>query len=298
MTPSFRSVRFVYRPALVERVSAFVSGCEKRTKNAKCASRFPYFGTATGETRAKRASGTLDARIHRSMREAQSLSRPLVLVVEDDVEMRRTLRFAFQSGGYDVLEAGTGKHALAKIREAAPNVMILDLGLPDIDGVDVAVDVRRCHEFPIVVLSARGDEDQQIRALDAGVDDYVTKPFRERELMARVRAALRRGPRIREYRELEVGDIRMDSVGRRVFVENDEVELTPIEFKLLHVLLSEAGRVVTHRQLLSEVWGPEAAGEVHYLRVFMRQLRAKIEEDAASPKRILTALGVGYRVAP
>jgi len=225
-------------------------------------------------------------------------SRPVVLVVEDDVEMRKVLVLAFQNHGYEVTEAGTGEQALAQVRDAPPSVMTLDLGLPDIHGVELALTIRRKHEFPIIVLSARAEEEQQIQALDAGANDYVTKPFREEELMARVRAALRLGPRVREQRQLALGDIRMDTIGRRVFLKGVEVELTPTEFKLLQILLGEAGRVVTHSQLLSGVWGPSSKNEVQYLRVYMRQLRAKLEENAARPKRLLTALGVGYRVAP
>jgi two-component system, OmpR family, KDP operon response regulator KdpE len=224
--------------------------------------------------------------------------RPVVLLVEDDREMRGVLGVALRGRGYDVIEAATGRQALAKLREAPPNLMILDLGLPDIDGVDVATQVRHEHQLPIIILSARGEEAQQIKALDAGANDFVTKPFREGELMARVRAALRYAPSGRDLGEVEVGDIRMDTVQRQVYVNDVEIELTPTEFKLLHVLLSEAGRVVTHQHLLSEVWGPSHENEVQYLRVYMRQLRAKIEENASRPKRILTALGVGYRVAP
>jgi two-component system KDP operon response regulator KdpE len=225
------------------------------------------------------------------------MSRPLVLLVEDDRNMRNILRLALQGRGYDVVEAATGSQALARFREALPNVMILDLGLPDVDGVDVARKVRSQHDLPIIVLSARNEEEQQIRALDAGANDFVTKPFREGELMARVRAALRYGSTAREHRELEVGDIRMDTVGRRVFVKQVEVELTPTEFKLLHLLVREGGRIVTHRQLLSELWGSSRSTEVQSLRVFMRQLRSKIEDNASRPKRIVTALGVGYRLA-
>ena len=226
------------------------------------------------------------------------MSRPVVLLVEDDRDMRGVLRLALQGRGYDVVEAVNGNQALAKFREAPPNLMILDLGLPDIDGVDVTLRVRHQHELPIIVLSARGEETQQIRALDAGANDYVTKPFREGEFMARVRSALRYAPRAREYDELEVGCVRMDTVRRRAFVRDELVELTPTEFKLLHVLLSEAGRIVRHHQLLTEVWGPSAKDQVQYLRVYMRQLRTKIEENATRPKRIITVLGVGYRVIP
>ena len=161
----------------------------------------------------------------------------------------------------------------------------------------MVVNLRRQHHFPIIALSARHEEEHQVRVLDAGADGYVTKPFREGELMARVRAALRHA-RGREYHELEIGDLRMDTVDHRVFLKNVEVKLTPIEFKLLHALLCESGRVVTHEQLLGKVWGPNYTNQVQYLRVFMRQLRVKLEEDAARPERILTALGVGYRLAP
>ncbi|HYQ14436.1 MAG TPA: response regulator [Polyangiaceae bacterium] len=224
-------------------------------------------------------------------------ARPLVLLVEDDRDLRGVLRLALQGRGYDVLEAASGNQALARFREASPQLMIVDLGLPDIDGVDVTWRVRREHELPIIVLSARTEEAQQIRAFDAGANDYVTKPFREGELMARVRSALRYAPNARAQRELRVGAVRLDTLDRKVFVEDVEVEMTPTEFKLLHVLACDAGRVVTHRRLLGEVWGA-GCREVQYLRVYMRQLRNKIEADSARPKRLLTVLGVGYRFGP
>jgi two-component system KDP operon response regulator KdpE len=225
------------------------------------------------------------------------MSSSVVLLVEDDRDMRRVLQVALRGRGYEVVAAANGTQALNSVQEAPPHLMILDLGLPDIDGVDVAANVRKKHELPIIVLSARGEEEQQIKALDAGANDFVTKPFREGELMARVRAALRHAPRAQEQRELEVGDIRMDTVSRQVFVKDEEVALTPIEFKLLQLLLCEGGRVLRHRDLLCQVWGPQCAEEVQYLRVFMRQLRAKIEDDAARPRRLVTVLGVGYRLA-
>ena len=226
------------------------------------------------------------------------MSRPVILVVEDDRDMRNVLLVALRGRGYDVVATETGAQAMAKLRELPADVMILDLGLPDIDGVDVATSVRKHHDLPIIVLSARREEEQQVKAFDAGANDYVTKPFREAELMARVRAALRYGRTSSDYSELEVGDIRMDTVERRVFLKNIEVVVTPIEFKLLRILLGEAGGVVTHGRLLNEVWGPGSKNEVQYLRVYMRQLRVKVEDNAAQPKRILTALGVGYRVVP
>jgi len=222
--------------------------------------------------------------------------RPLVLVVDDDRELRAVLRSALHSRGYDVIEAGSGQQALARCREARPHLMIVDLGLPDIDGVDVTWRVRREHELPIIVLSGRSEEAQQIRALDAGASDYVTKPFREGELMARVRSALRRAPGGRDLRELRIGDLSIDVVERRVFVGALEIELTSTEFKLLYALARDAGRVVTHRRLLAEVWG-SGCQEVQYLRVYMRQLRCKLEEEATRPKRLVTVLGVGYRFA-
>lgn len=224
--------------------------------------------------------------------------RPVILVVEDDRDMRNVLLVALRGRGYDVVTASSGTQAMTKLREVSADVMILDLGLPDIDGVDVASNVRRYHDLPIIVLSARRDEGEKVKAFDAGANDFVTKPFREAELMARVRAALRYGRTSSEHTELAVGDIRMDTVDHRVFLKNEEIVLTRIEYKLLRILLGEAGSVVTHGRLLNEVWGPTSKNEVQYLRVYMRQLRMKMEDDAAQPKRLLTALGVGYRVVP
>jgi two-component system KDP operon response regulator KdpE len=219
----------------------------------------------------------------------------LVLVVEDDGPMRRVLLLALRAQGYDALEAGDGTAAIEKVRTRAPQAMILDLGLPDMDGVEVVSAVRSASDIPIIVLSARSEEREQIRALDAGVNDYVTKPFREGELMARIRSALRhaRGPR---GERIAVGDLSVDVLARRVFVGADEVSLTPTEFKLLHVLARNAGRVVTHAQLLREVWGEEHVDEIQYLRVFMRQLREKLDVRGDALRRIVTAPGVGYRL--
>ncbi len=224
-------------------------------------------------------------------------SRPLILVVEDEELMRRVLHVALRSQGYEVAEAATGNQALLKIRARKPDAIILDLGLPDMDGAQVASYVREEHEVPIIVLSARGEEQQQIRALDAGANDYVTKPFREGELMARIRAALRSANHVPDRNELRIGDLRIDVLGRRVFLKGNEVILTPTEFKLLHLLASEAGRVLSHSHLLREVWGPSHVDELQYLRVYMKQLRQKIEDDPAQPQRLLTTPGVGYRLA-
>ena len=221
----------------------------------------------------------------------------LILVVEDEAVMRRVLTLALHSRGYLVAQAETGQQALDRIRAGRPDAMILDLGLPDMDGIEVAAVAHREHQVPIIVLSARGEEEQQIRALDVGADDYVTKPFREGELMARLRATLRRAPlAVRD--ELSIGDLKLDVYARSVTCGAQAVSLTPLEFKLLQVLAEARGRVVTHERLLTEVWGPKHANEVQYLRVYMKQLRRKIEEEPANPKRLLTILGVGYRLVP
>jgi len=225
------------------------------------------------------------------------MTKHVVLVVEDDSVMLGVLTLALRNQGYQVVPAGTGRAALAEVNLRPPDAMILDLGLPDIDGFEVASAVRGRYELPIIVLSARDGEEDQIRALDTGANDYVTKPFREGELMARVRAALRRPIPLSERREICVADLRIDCLERTVRVREQEVTLTRTEFDLLYLLAKNANQVVSHRQLLREVWGTRGAEDVHYLRVYMRNLRQKIEEDPADPRRIVTALGVGYRLA-
>jgi len=224
------------------------------------------------------------------------VTRHVVLVVEDDSVMLGVLTLALRNQGYQVVSAGTGRGALSEISLRTPDAMILDLGLPDIDGFEVASTVRDRHELPIIVLSARDAEEDQIRALDCGANDYVTKPFREGELMARVRAALRRPVPLSERRELCVAELRIDCLLRTVRVREKEVTLTPTEFDLLYFLAKNADQVVTHRQLLRAVWGARRGDDIHYLRVYMRSLRQKIEDDASLPRRIVTALGVGYRL--
>ncbi len=224
------------------------------------------------------------------------MNRSTLLVVEDDAEMRGVVSFALRSYGYDVQEAATGAEALSQIQTRAPDAVILDLGLPDIDGFVVTACIRQEHDFPIIVLSARSEEQHQVRALDSGANDYVTKPFREGELMARIRAALRRPVPALERREIVLGDLRIESSQRRVFVRGNEVALTRTEFELLDVLARNADRVVTHKQLLRAVWGAEHLEEVHYLRVYIKLLRGKIEKNPSHPTRILTTLGVGYRL--
>jgi two-component system KDP operon response regulator KdpE len=225
------------------------------------------------------------------------MKRASVLVVEDDAVMLGVLSVALKSHGYDVRAAASGGEALSEIRRKLPDAMILDLGLPDMDGFEVAARVRDRSELPIIVLSARGEEYSQIRALDEGANDYVTKPFREGELMARVRVALRRPVDRAARTQLVVGDVRIDELQQRVFVEEVEVEVTPTEFKLLQLLARHQDQVVTHQQLLREIWGAARVSEMQYLRVYVKQLRQKIEKDPSHPQRIRTALGVGYRLA-
>jgi two-component system KDP operon response regulator KdpE len=224
------------------------------------------------------------------------MRRSHLLVVEDDAAMRGVVSLALRSHGYDVKEAATGADALDQIQARTPDAVLLDLGLPDIDGFVVTACIRQTHDFPIIVLSARSEEQHQVRALDSGANDYVTKPFREGELMARIRAALRRPVPVLERRDLTLGDLRIDSNERRVFVRGVEVAFTPTEFELLEVLARNADRVVTHRQLLRAVWGAEHVEDVRYLRVYVKLLRNKLERNPARPTRLRTTLGIGYRL--
>ncbi len=223
----------------------------------------------------------------------------LVLVVDDDVPIRRFLRAGLESAGYRLVEAGTGADALREASTRAPDVVLLDLGLPDMDGFEVVKRLREWTQLPILVLSARGQEQDKIRALDSGADDYVTKPFAMGELLARVRAALRHHDRTRDGAEasvVQVEDLRVDLGVRRVSVGGRDVRLTPIEYRLLAVLARHAGRVLTHDQILREVWGPQAAGQHHYIRVYMAQLRQKLEPDPPRPRWLVSEPGVGYRL--
>ena len=224
----------------------------------------------------------------------------LVLVVDDEPQVLRFLRASLGAHGYRLVEATTGEQALVEAATRAPDLVLLDLGLPDLDGVEVARRLREWSAVPIVVLSARGQENDKILALDAGADDYLTKPFGTGELLARMRVALRHADRVAAGlgdSAVETGDLRVDLAERRVLVKGVEVRLTRTEFNRLAALAKHAGKVLTHRQLLQEVWGPGSAGQSHYLRVYMGQLRHKLEEDAARPRYLLTETGVGYRLA-
>ena len=226
------------------------------------------------------------------------IPRPLVLVVEDEPQMMRFLRATLPSQGYRVAEAATGQQGLVEAAMRSPDLVLLDLGLPDMDGVEVMRRLREWSAIPVIVLSARGQEGDKIQALDAGADDYLTKPFGIGELLARVRVALRHlagaaGPAEVVF---ETGELKVDLGARRVFVGEREVRLTRTEYRLLALLVKHAGKVVTHRQLLKDVWGPNAVEETHYLRVYMGQLRQKLEADPARPRYLLTETGVGYRL--
>ena len=224
---------------------------------------------------------------------------PLVLLIEDEPQMRRFLRAALESHEYRLVEATTSREGLAQATSRNPDVILLDLGLPDGDGIDLARRIREWSTTPIIVISARGKEQDKIAALDAGADDYLTKPFDVGELMARLRVALRHATRsggAAAEPVFVVGDLRVDLARRQVFVAGTEVHLTPTEYRLLTRLVHHAGKVLTHRQLLQEVWGPNALEHSHYVRVYMTQLRHKLEADATRPRYLLTEPGVGYRL--
>ena len=224
---------------------------------------------------------------------------PTILVIEDDPPIRKFLRVTLGSQGYRIVESETGKDGLLQAASHSPDLIILDLGLPDMDGVEVVKQIREWSAVAVIVVSARGKEQDKIVALDAGADDYLTKPFAAGELLARVRVALRHAAIAKADTGepvLQVAGLVVDLLRRRVTVEANEVHLTPNEFKLLAVLVKHAGMVMTHRQLLREVWGPGSGNETHYLRVYMNQLRQKLESDPARPKYLLTEPGVGYRL--
>jgi two-component system KDP operon response regulator KdpE len=228
-----------------------------------------------------------------------SESKPLVLVVEDDAQMRKFVRIALESHDYRVVEASSGDEAVRQATSYAPDAVLLDLGLPDMDGLSVARRLREWSAVPILVISARGQEDVKVQALDGGADDYLTKPFGAAELMARLRVALRHAARSREAPSAKVSigdDVELDLVKRQVRVRGAEVHLTPIEYKLLTELAKHAGMVVTHRHLLEQVWGPGHAHQMQYLRVYMTQLRHKLEQHPARPRYLVTEPGIGYRL--
>lgn len=234
------------------------------------------------------------------MNERSAEHPPLILLVEDEPQIRRFVRNALEEEGWRVHESAEGRPGLVESGTRQPDLVILDLGLPDMDGVDFIRDLRTWSATPILILSARGAETDKIAALDEGADDYLTKPFSIGELLARVRALLRR----RQVQRGEGGavisfdDVRIDFSRRVVQRGGEDLHLTPIEYRLLALLVGNAGKVMTHRHLMQEVWGPTYAESSHYLRIYVGRLRQKLEADAAQPKHFLTETGVGYRFQP
>lgn len=225
--------------------------------------------------------------------------RTTVLVVDDEPQIRRLLRASLAGQGFLVIEAETGQAGLAIAASHQPDIIILDLGLPDMDGLDIVRQIRGWTATPILILSARGRERDKVTALDAGADDYVTKPFGMGELTARMRVALRHAAvqaSGRDTQEITIGELSIDLAKRSVRLAGERVHITPIEYNLLCVLARNAGKVVTHRQLLQEVWGPGALDSRHYVRIYMQQLRLKLELEPARPRYLLTEPGVGYRL--
>jgi two-component system KDP operon response regulator KdpE len=228
-----------------------------------------------------------------------SEKRSVAVVIEDDAQIRRFLKATLEENGFKYVEAETAKKGLVQCETQMPDLIILDLGLPDLDGLEVIGTVREWSKVPIVVLSARGQEKDKVAALDAGADDYLTKPFGVEELLARIRVALRHASRTGSSEAESVfrhEDLEVDLGRRLVFVSGNEVHLTPIEYRLLATLVKHAGKVLTHRQILVEVWGPNAEFEHQYLRVYMNQLRHKLEPEPARPRYLVTETGVGYRL--
>jgi two-component system, OmpR family, KDP operon response regulator KdpE len=223
----------------------------------------------------------------------------LILLIEDEPQMRRFLRITLTTQGYRLVEAATAQEGLMQATTRNPDVVLLDLGLPDLDGLEVTKRLREWTQTPIIVISAREQEQDKVKALDAGADDYLTKPFNAGELLARIRVSLRHAVNRKAGGEEPVftlHNLRVDLALRQVFLDDKEVHLTPIEYKLLLVLIRHAGKVITHRQLLQEVWGPAHTNEVQYLRVYMTQLRHKLEADPARPRFLMNEPGIGYRL--
>lgn len=224
-------------------------------------------------------------------------SPPLVLLVEDEPQMRRFLRVALEGSGYRYLEAATGQEGLELAAQHRPQAILLDLGLPDMDGLEAMASLREWSQIPVIVISARGQEVDKVKALDLGADDYLTKPFGTRELLARIRVALRHAdPGAADEPVFTLDRWQVDLAKRQVLVDAQEVHLTPLEYKLFTTLIRHAGKVVTHRQLLKEVWGGVAGAQPLYLRVYMTQLRHKLELDPSRPTYLQTEPGVGYRL--
>jgi len=224
---------------------------------------------------------------------------PLFLIVEDDLQISNFIRFSLDSQGYSCLEASTGKEALNALANEPVTTIILDLGLPDIDGLEIIKQVRTFSDLPIIVVSARDQDAEKVEALDAGADDYLTKPFSIKELLARIRVVFRHtGAQNKEVQSVyKFADLEIDLAKHRVMVRGEEVHLTPMEFNVLALLLKNYGKVLTHKYILNEVWGSSLENDVQSLRVFMANIRRKLEENPAQPRYIITEVGIGYRFA-
>lgn len=220
----------------------------------------------------------------------------IALIVDDETQIRRFLRISLEANGYTVREVGRGREALSEAALVRPDLIILDLGLPDMDGLDVLRSLREWTKTPVIVLSVKGEDREKIAALDAGADDYMTKPFSVSELLARLRVALRHAHPESDAPTFQTGEITVDFTRRLVTKGGEPVKLTPTEYALLRLLIQNVGKVLTHKQLLREVWGKEYEDEIHYLRVYITQLRHKLEADATRPELIITEPGVGYRL--
>jgi two-component system KDP operon response regulator KdpE len=228
-----------------------------------------------------------------------SQTHPVIGIIEDEPQIRRFLRTGLDAHGFEIHEADSGKSGLVMAGTRKPDLLILDLGLPDMDGIDVVKALREWTSVPVIILSARDLESDKVAALDAGADDYLTKPFGVDELLARIRVALRHAARVGETDGEQVyasHGLKVDLGARSVSRDGEEVHLTPIEYRLLTILVRHAGKVLTHRQLLTQVWGPSYVENSHYLRIYMGALRHKLERDPAQPQLLLTEAGVGYRL--
>jgi len=229
-------------------------------------------------------------------------SKPLILVVEDDKPIRNFICVSLEAQGYKYIETSNGKTAVSMVSSHNPDVLVIDLGLPDIDGIEVIQKVRPYTKASIIVVSARGREREKVEALDSGADDYLTKPFSVAELLARIRVALRHSLQVSKTENISseiftVGDLKIDFEKRHVTISEEEVHLTPIEYKLIELMAEYAGKVLTHKFILNEIWGAYSGDDTQSLRVFMANIRRKIEKDPTQPRYIMTEVGVGYRLA-
>jgi two-component system KDP operon response regulator KdpE len=224
------------------------------------------------------------------------MTKPVVLVIDDEVQIRRLLQLTLESDGYKVLKAETGEEGVRRAAMDRPELVLLDLGLPDIDGTAVLKRLREWATFPVIILSVRNSEREIIACLDAGADDYLVKPYRSGELLARVRTAIRHRPSTQTESVFRTGDLEVDLAARTVKKSGAPVKLTVTEYNLLSLFVRNAGRVLTHRYILEQIWGPTFVEETEYTRVYVGQLRKKIEQDPATPKLLLTESGIGYRL--